>query len=99
MSMNIKTEPRLYSDGSIASLTGSSQTLFAANKNRRILVIHNINATNPVAICFLGNAASLTGAGSIKIAAGGSFILDSHCPTSVITVIGTAADKVTAYEA
>lgn len=86
-----------YTDRSIANLAGTSETLMAANANRRILVIHNIGATD-IAVNLTGGAASLTAGGSIKIATGGSLILDNYPPTGAITIIGTAAADVTAYE-
>lgn len=97
MAMKIVTEPSTYVDRSKTSLSGSSETLMAANPYRRILVIHNI-ASNPVAVNLTGGAASLTAGGSIKLAAGGTLIIDRHCPQSAITIIGTSTDDVTAYE-
>lgn len=86
-----------YTDRSIANLSGASETLMAANANRRILIVHNIGATD-VAVNLTGAAASLTVGGSIKIVAGGSLIVDHYPSTSAITIIGTLNADVTAYE-
>lgn len=86
-----------YTDRSLASLTGSSQTLMASNANRRILLIYNIGAT-AVAINLTGGTASMTVGGSVVLVAGGTIILNSYPPTSAITIIGTLAASVTAYE-
>lgn len=86
-----------YTDRSIASLAGSSETLMAANTARRILIVYNIGAT-AIAVNLTGGAASLTAGGSVVIAAGGSLILDSAAPTALIKIIGTASAAVTAYE-
>lgn len=86
-----------YTNRSIAALSGASEVLMPANANRRILVINNVSA-NKVAVNLTGGAAVIDSNGSITIAAGGSLILDTYPPTGAITIIGTAADKVTAYE-
>ena len=97
MAMNTKTEPVTYTNRSIANLAGSSETLMAANPRRRIMIIHNPSA-NPMAVNLVGGTAALNTAGSIEIIAGGTLVIDNHCPQSAITIIGTANDDVTAYE-
>jgi hypothetical protein len=97
MAMTTQTEARALTDRSIANLAGTSETLMAANPRRRILIIYNIGAT-AIAVNLTGGAASLTAGGSVGLAAGGSLIIDRHCPSSAITVIGTANADVTAYE-
>lgn len=97
MAMKTETESRALTDRSIANLAGTSETLMAANKGRRILIIYNIGAT-AIAVNLTGGTASLTAAGSYGIAAGGNLIIDRHCPNSAITIIGTLNADVTAYE-
>jgi len=97
MAMKTETEARVYTDRSIANLSGSSQTLMAANFRRRILIIHNPSA-NAMAVNLVGGTAALNTAGSIELAAGERLVIDRHCPQSAITIIGTANDDVTAYE-
>lgn len=87
-----------YTDRSIASLSGASENLMAANANRRSLTINNINAANPIAVNLTGGAAALNTAGSITLLAGASLVFDQFPPSGAITVIGTALDGVTAYE-
>lgn len=86
-----------YTDRSIANLSGASETLMAANANRRVLVVHNIGAT-AVAINLTGGTASLTAGGSVGLIAAASLVLDTYPPTSAITIIGTLNADVTAYE-
>lgn len=86
-----------YTDRSIANLAGTSETLMAANASRRLLIVSNAGAT-AVAVNLTGGTAALNTAGSVTLAAGGSLVLDTYPPTSAITVIGTAAADVTAYE-
>jgi hypothetical protein len=97
MAMTTQTEARALTDRSIANLSGSSETLMVANPRRRILIIHNIGAT-AIAVNLTGGTASLTVGGSINLAAGASLILNRHCPSSAITIIGTLNADVTAYE-
>jgi len=86
-----------YTDRSIASLTGSSQSLAAANANRKILFITNPGATE-IWVNLVGGAAVANGAGSVPILPNGSILLDTSAPTGAINVIGTAGAVVTAYE-
>lgn len=97
MAMTTQTEARALTDRSIANLSGSSQTLMPANANRRTLIIYNIGATS-VGVNLTGGTASTTVGGSIVLAAGASLILNRHCPSSAITVIGTLNADLTAYE-
>lgn len=87
----------IYTDRSIANLSGASQQLMAANANRRVLIIQNV-AANAMAVNLTGGAAALNTAGSINIPVGGSITLDNYPSTSIINIIGTANDDVTAYE-
>ncbi len=86
-----------YTDRSIANLSGASETLMAANADRRVLGLHNIGAT-AVAVNLTGGAASLTVGGSVVIQAGGSIVLDQNAPVGAITIIGTLNADVTAWE-
>jgi hypothetical protein len=87
-----------YTDRSIASLSGSSEQLMPANANSRFILISNANAVNPIAVNLTGAAAALNTAGSMTLLAGEFLRIDNFPPNSIITVIGTAADIVTAYE-
>ena len=83
-------------DGSLA-LSGSSETLFAANADRRFLLIQNV-AANPIGVNLTGGTAAIGDAGTITLIAGGGLVLDTNCPVNAITVIGTPADEITAVE-
>lgn len=86
-----------YTNRSIANLSGASETLMAANANRRILIVSNEGAT-AIAVNLTGGTAALNTAGNVTLASGGSITLDNYPPTSAITIIGTANADVTAYE-
>lgn len=86
-----------YTDRSIANLSGASQTLMAANANRRTLFIQNIAANN-MAVNFVGGAAAIGVAGSVTLLPGASILFDNFPPAGAVTIIGTANDDVTAYE-
>lgn len=86
-----------YSDRSIANLSGSSQTLMAANANREVLIIQNI-AANSMGVNLSGGTAAIGTAGTITLPAGASLTFDNSPPVGAITIIGTANDDVTAFE-
>jgi hypothetical protein len=86
-----------YTDQSIAALSGATETLMAANANRKILIIVNPSLAT-IWVNLVGDPAVASGAGSIPILPNGSLIIDNSAPTSEITVIGTVGDVVTAYE-
>lgn len=86
-----------YTDRSIASMSGSSQQLMAANASRKILIIQNIAAAN-IGVNLTGGTAAIGTAGTVTIVPGGNLILDQYPPTSIITVIGTSTQSVTAME-
>lgn len=94
MARTIASKVRDYSK---AALAGTSEALFPATDDGSIneRYVHNASAANPIAINLSGGAAALNSAGSITIAAGGSW---SGGVTSAITVIGTAGQPVTAGE-
>lgn len=87
----------LLQDRSNASLSGSSQTLLPEEAARRLLIIHNPNATNSIAVNMTGGTAALNTAGSITIPAGKMVQFDEWVPTNAITVIGTSGEDVTCY--
>lgn len=83
---------------SIANLSGASETLMAANAGRSTLFIQNIAANNMGINLFNGTAAIGT-AGTLTLVPGATLSIDSNCPVGAITIIGTANDDVTAWEA
>lgn len=86
-----------WTNGSIANLSGASQSLFAANANRRHLFIQNIAANN-MGVNLAGGAAAIGTAGTITLTPGSALELFNYPPTSAITIIGTVNDDVTAFE-
>ncbi len=86
-----------YTNRSITSLSGASETLMAANASRRILLIHNEGATS-VTVNLVGGTAVAGVGGNITLTAGQQLKLDVYPPTSAITVIGTATGDITAFE-
>ena len=103
---NLKTTPSgtapvgggiTYTDKTITSLSGSSQTLIAANTARKSLMFKN--GANPVAVNILGGTAAIGGAGCMTFQAYEGFALTgADCPLGAITVIGTAANYIGAFE-
>ena len=103
---NLKTTPSgvtpvgggvTYTDKTITSLSGSSQTLIAANAARKSLLFKN--GATAVAVNILGGTAAIGGAGCMTFQAYESFSLTgADCPVGAITVIGTAANYIGAFE-
>lgn len=87
----------LLADHSIASLTGSSETLIEEAAERNFLLVENPHATDAIAINLTGGTAVINGAGSITIPAMKAFWMDTFVPTNKITVIGTTLAGVTCY--
>lgn len=86
-----------YTDKTITSLSGSSQTLIAANSSRKSLMFKN--GASPVAVNILGGTAAIGGAGCMTFQAYEGFSLTgADCPLGAITVIGTAANYIGAFE-
>lgn len=86
-----------YTDKTITSLSGSSQTLMAANSGRRSLLIKN-GDTN-VAVNILGGTAAIGGAGCLTLQPYEALFLSGvDCPLGAITIIGTAAKYCSAFE-
>lgn len=86
-----------YTDKTITSATGASQTLAAANASRKSILIKNGAANAGVNIT--GGTAAIGGAGTITLAAYEFFALTgADCPVGEITVITTAGNYVSAFE-
>lgn len=84
-------------DKTITSATGSSQTLMAANANRRAVMIKNGNSNTGVSLT--GGTAAIGGVGTFTLGPLEGIYLDgASCPTSTITVISTAAAYIFATE-
>lgn len=90
----------LYSltDCSISSLSGSSQSLVAANPQRKYLMIFNPASHNEF-VNLAGGTAATSGASSVTVPNGGSIIMTGNTLSrSAVTVIGTSTDKLTCFE-
>ena len=86
-----------YTDKTITSLSGSSQTLIAANAARKSILFKN--GATAVAVNILGGTAAIGGAGCMTFQAYEGFSLTgSDCPLGAITVIGSAANYIGAFE-
>lgn len=85
-------------DCSIASLSGSSQTLVAKNPQRKYLLIFNSGA-NTAYVNLSGGTAATSGISSVPLSVGSSFVISgAQVDTTAATVIGTAAQPLTCYE-
>ena len=88
-------------DCSIASLSGSSQTIAVANPNRKFLGIYNSGATT-VWVNVAGGTAAVNGTSSIVLPSTYSLIFSAQpgagVASNAITVIGTAAQPLTCFE-
>lgn len=89
-----------YTDKTIATLAGSSETLAAANTSRKVLIIQNTGNANIGVRIFNAGTAAIGGAATITLASGSSPLVLSgaECPTSAVTVIGTAGQPVFCVE-
>ena len=86
-----------YADKTLTSLTGSSQTMMAANAARKSLLIKN-GDTN-AGVNLLGGTALIGGAGTITLQPyEGLFLKGADCPVGAITVIGTSTKYLSGYE-
>jgi len=84
-----------HTDFSIASATGSSQSILAANVDRREAILHNFSDKdwwiNPT-----GGTAAVNTAGNVRIPkSGGTLVLNN---TNAITGIGTTGKALTVLE-
>lgn len=73
------------------TVTNASGQIFAANSQRRYLLIQNNDASGDVYVTIDGTTA--TTAKGIKIAAGGSLELATYSPTGEINAIGSLASN------
>ncbi len=94
---NLPAQNGAYADLSIAALTGASQALVGVNAARRVLVISNVGATN-VGVNLTGGVAAIGAAGTLTLLPGANLVIDDFAPTNAITVIGTLAAALTAYQ-
>lgn len=86
-----------YTDKTITSASGSSQTLAAANTSRKSLLIKNGGSATGVSLT--GATAAIGGAATITLQPYESlFLSGADCPTGAITVISTASAYISAYE-
>lgn len=86
-----------YTDKTITSATGSSQTLAAANASRKSLLIKN--GASPTGVNILGGTAAIGGAGTLTLQAFEMlFLSGADCPVGAITVISTASAYISAFE-
>lgn len=69
----------------------ASALLKAANANRKFLLVQNNHASQNIWLALNGGAATI--AGGVKIAPGGSLLLDRVCPTNNIYAIGEVGDN------
>lgn len=87
-----------WSDKTITSLSGSSQTLIAANAARKGLIIKN--GAVAAAINILGGTAAIGGAGCMTLQPYEALVFTGpETPLAAITVIGTSTNYVSAFEA
>src|SRR6185312_3791779 len=90
--------PVTYTDKSITSATGSSQTLAAANTARKSLVIINpVESTTSWGINALGGSAIIGTAPTVKLNPGDSWA-PWPVPTNAITGIGTSTSQLVVLE-
>lgn len=99
-----------FADCSIASLSGSSQSLgtaFALGSkayNRKYLLICNNGTTNNVGVNFAGGTAAIAGAGTLTLVPGSckEFSAQPNLlpqpPSNAVNVIGTSGQPVLCYE-
>lgn len=80
-------------DASARTITagGTSQTVFAANPNRRWLLIQN---QSDEAMYLNFGAAAAAGTTSIKLDAGGAYECPAnYCPTTTVTIVSATTGK------
>jgi len=83
-------------DHSISSLSGSSQSLFAGDMTRHLVLIVNIGNAN-IGVNLTGGTAAIGSGGTATIVPNGSILLDIFAPGNAITVIGTSGQPVAAW--
>jgi hypothetical protein len=82
-----------FSDASIASLSGSSQTLLSGDTSRSYVLIQNTGNAN-IGLNLTGGTAAILGLGTMTLATGAIWIADTVVPINTIKVIGTAGQPV-----
>lgn len=86
-----------YTDKTITSATGSSQTLAASNSSRKSIFIKN--GASQTGVNINGGTAAIGGAATLTLQPFESLILTgADCPVGAITVISTAGAYISAYE-
>lgn len=86
-----------YTDKTITSASGASQTLAAANAARKSILIKN-GASN-TGVNINGGTAAIGGAATLTLLPYESlFLSGADCPVGAITVISTAAAYISALE-
>lgn len=86
-----------YTDKTITSATGSSQTIAAANASRKSIIIKN--GLTDAGVNILGGTAVIGGAGTMTLGPlEGLKLTGADCPLNAITVIGTSAAYISCLE-
>lgn len=86
-----------YTDKTITSASGSSQTLAAANASRKSLLIKA--GASATGVNINGGTAAIGGAATLTLQPYESLFLSGEdCPVGAITVISTAAAYISAFE-
>lgn len=73
------------------TVTNASAQLLAAKAGRKFLLVQNKDAAGSIFVNMTGVAA--TTANGVKIAPGGSLLIDRHCPSAEIRAIGDIASN------
>ena len=90
-------DPPSYTDRTITSATGATQTLMAANPARRSVLIKN-GASN-TGVNLNGGTAAIGGAATLTLVPYEAMYLSgADCPLGAITLITTSAAYVSALE-
>ena len=89
--LNSTVPPRFTAANTQKTVTNASAQLVAANTSRNYLLVQNKDLAGDVYVTF-GSGAATTAAG-VKIAAGGSFELNSNVITSEVRAIGSIASN------
>lgn len=86
-----------YTDKTITSATGSSQTLAAANANRKSILIKN--GASQTGVNINGGTAAIGGAATLTLQPYETlFMSGADCPVGAITVISTSSAYISAFE-
>lgn len=86
-----------YTDRTVTSATGSSQTIAAANASRKSIIIKN--GLTDAGVNILGGTAVIGGAGTMTLGPlEGLKLTGADCPLNAITVIGASAAYISCLE-